>query len=348
MLNHQSHQAYDAKLVSVVGTLLLVVFTVTGAAQEFVSPVDSDGRVVDFARDIGPILKSRCLECHGPDDAKEDFRVDDVDSLMSYVEPGDLESSTMYVDYLAIDDDESIMPPKSHGGPLTAAELALIRVWIEEGAHWPEDVELTAEVKKPEPVAPQSLVDRVWAFQGFFHPATVHFPVALLLFGAGFVVLGWKWPTVGTQIPLACLLFGAVTAIAATMMGWSFAQEKGYASWTKFDMDDEFFWHRWGGLIVTVTTTVMAIVALIAVKNKSESLTRVWKIGLLVAAAMVGAVGHQGGELTYGHDFYPKAIRILLGANDQQSANEITQDRLTESEKQLNLAASQSPPKQRD
>ena len=306
-------------LICVCAITCMLISTVD-AQDDFVSPVNEDGHVIDFARDIAPIFKKHCLECHGPKDAKNDFRVDDPDSMSSYVEAGDVELSSLYVDFLAIDDEDSIMPPKKQGGPLSPGELALIRVWIEEGAVWPDGVKLTDEVVPPPPPAPQSLFGRVWGFQGFLHPATVHFPVALLLFGAAFVVLGWKWPVVGTQIPLACLVFGALTAIGATMMGWSFAAERGYSDWTNFDMNDEFFWHRWGGVIVTSTATIFALVAIKAVRSQSEKLTKIWKIGLLVCAGMVGAVGHQGGELTYGHDFYPRAFRVLLGTPEEVAA----------------------------
>ena len=295
---------------------LVACFSVSAVrGQEFVSPVDGDGHVIDFARDIAPIFKNRCLECHGPEDAKNDFRIDERDLVMDYIDAGDVESS-LYVDYLAVDDEEMIMPPKAKGGPLSAGELALIRVWIAEGAIWPEGTEVTGEFKE-KPPAPTSLIGRVWGFQGYFHPATVHFPIALLLFGAAFVVLGFKWPAVGTQIPLACLLFGALTSIAATAMGWSFAANEGYPGWTNFDMDNEFFWHRWGGVIVTTTSVILALVALRSLKTGSEKLTKIWKVGLLVCAAMVGMVGHQGGELTYGHEFYPKAFKTLLGTTDE-------------------------------
>ncbi len=130
-----------------------------------------------------PILATKCLECHGPDEAKNDFRVDDRELMMDYIEPEDVESSTIFVDYLTIEDDDMLMPPKSHGGPLSAAELAMIRVWIEEGAEWPEDLEFPQQGEQmespPEPApAPKSLSDRVWMAQGFLHPATVHFPIA--------------------------------------------------------------------------------------------------------------------------------------------------------------------------
>ncbi|MDA8746480.1 hypothetical protein N9N28_17795, partial [Rubripirellula amarantea] len=188
--------------------------------------LDDEGRLVNFERDIAPIFREHCLECHQGDEAKADFRIDDRDNVLDYLEPEDSDSSSIYSDYLTAADEDMLMPPRAHGGPLSAADLSLVRVWIDEGAIWPQDFELNVDaLDEKETVAvamPSSLVGRAWAAQGFLHPATVHFPIALLLLGGGFVVLGWKWPAVGTQIPLACLLIGALTSIAATAMGWSF------------------------------------------------------------------------------------------------------------------------------
>ena len=295
------------------------------AVEETVPPLDESGRLVRFERDIAPILRRACLECHGPEDAKNDFRVDDPEVFMDYVEAEDVESSSLFVDYLTIDDEDMLMPPESHGGPLKPGELALIRVWIEEGANWPEDYQFTeaaaAEVQPNVIAPPQTLSQRVWVAQGFLHPATVHFPIALFLLGGGFVVLGWKWPSVGTQIPLACLLLGALSAIASTAMGWSFAPEQGFGSgWNILDWGREIDVHRWSGLIVTIVSSIVALIALVALWKDSQSLTTTWKIGLLVCAGMVAAVGHQGGELSYGADFYPKAWRILVGEADQATS----------------------------
>lgn len=327
--SRSSRRRVPVAQVGLLGLLVFAAGSVTANGQDPPSPLDDEGRVVRFERDIAPILRERCLECHGPDDAKNDFRVDDSYSMLAYIEPGELEFSMLYTDYLTTEDVDLMMPPASHGGPLSAAELALIRTWIDEGADWPDDFEFPPmhdEVEEiPEPaepaMAPQSLAERIYAFQGFLHPATIHFPIALLTVGALFVVLGVKWPTVGMQIPLACLLLGAVSAITATVMGWSFASMQGYGGWTKVDFDSEIFWHRWGGVVVTVVSTLLAIVALVAVRRGSPGLHRFWKVGLLVVAVMVGLVGHQGGELTYGQDFYPKAFRILFGEPDP-SANQ--------------------------
>ena len=293
--------------------------------------LDEDGRLVRFSRDVAPILRTRCLECHNEVDERGGFRVDDRDTLLDYIEPEDSGSSMLFTDYLTIDDEDLLMPPRTHGGPLPPNELAIMRVWINEGANWPEDYQLVASEEDGSVVAavtpPTSLVGRVWAAQGFLHPATVHFPVALLLVGAVFVVLGWKWPAVGTQIPLACLMIGAVTAIASTAMGFSFAVERGYGSWDRFDaaiMEKEVFWHRWSGVVVSILAAIFAVVALFSLRTKSARMTTVWKVGLLVCAAVVGLVGHQGGEMSYGTDLYPKMFRTLLGTPEtpQNALNE--------------------------
>ncbi|MGV3483136.1 MAG: c-type cytochrome domain-containing protein [Planctomycetaceae bacterium] len=289
--------------------------------------VDLPSRVVDFQRDIVPILESRCLECHGPEDAKNDFRVDDQDSFMGFIEPGDVDGSSLWTDYLRTDDTDLQMPPVDHGGPLTPAELALVNVWISEGADWPEgtsfrsrtvavdpgDSEEVAKTIQVVPTKPTSLLARIWAFQGYLHPATVHFPIALLLMGGLFVLVGLKYPAFGESVAVVCLLMGTLSSIAASAMGWSFASRQGYGSWDRVDLDSEIFWHRWSAMVVTLMAITASIAAMVWLRRGGVRLGQFWKLSLLVIAVLVGAVGHQGGELTYGKTFYREAFHLLLG-----------------------------------
>jgi uncharacterized membrane protein len=307
--------------------LVLLVSVATEPSNSWGQSDENDSTstaVIQFQRDIAPLLVSRCIKCHGEEDAKNDFRVDDKDSLLGYVEPGDIESSSLWTDYLRTDDADLLMPPAEHGGPLSPAELAMISVWIHEGANWPDDAAVGGGVEKSSEAdvvkAPMSLPARVWAFQGYLHPATVHFPIALLLLGGMFVVVGIKYPVLGENVALVCLFFGTLSAIAATVMGWSFATQQGYGSWDRFDMDSEIFWHRWSAVIVTVAAIITSLFALSWLRNQQNHLKTFWKIGLLVIAMMVGAVGHQGGELTYGKTFYQEAFNILLGVPNSVDA----------------------------
>jgi uncharacterized membrane protein len=259
------------------------------------SAVDADGRVVNFQRDIAPIFAARCLECHQGEKAKADFRIDQRDSVMGYVEPEDVELSMLYTDYMIAEDPDMMMPPPSKGGPLLPPELALVRLWIEEGADWPEDAvvvgpDATAVTMVPQtsvPTAAAPIASRIWAFQGYFHPATVHFPIALLSIGGLFVLLGLKWPKLGTQVPLACLLLGSVSAVVASAMGWAFAAEQGYPGY-EAGWEQDINSHRWSGTIVAAAAVVLALLALLGIKRESKPINFVWKAGLLALALTVG------------------------------------------------------------
>jgi len=276
--------------------------------------------MVQFSRDIAPLLAARCLECHNEKNAKNDFRVDSAESMSYYVEAGDGAGSSLMLDYLLSEDPDMLMPPTTHGGPLSAAELALIRVWIDEGADWPEDAvvgEVASQELAPEsptPAAPRSLLARLWVFQGYFHPAVVHFPIALLLVGGLFVVISWKYPAVGNQVAIVCLALGTLSSVVASAMGWAFAAQRGYGSWSRVDMNSEVFWHRWSALLVTLVAVILSMIAIAAYKKSHSRLHAIWKVGLIGLAAMVGLVGHQGGVLTYGKSHYEQAFEVLWGA----------------------------------
>lgn len=303
--------------------LSLVLFALPrgyGQEPDALTHVDAEGKVVNFQRDIASLFATRCLECHQGEKAKGGFSIDQRDAVLEYVVPEAPLDSTLFTDYLITTDPDMVMPPPAHSGPLSAAELALVRLWIEEGANWPEDATISApgETKAEtqesitEPAAPMSLVQRVWAFQGYFHPATVHFPIALFSIGGLFVVIGVVWPKVSTQIPLACLIIGSLSGVVASLMGWSFANEQGFPSYTA-GWGAEVNAHRWSGIIVSLSGVILSAIAIQAVRKNSRTMGMVWRFGLLVLAALVGLVGHQGGELTYGPKLYERAFQRLQG-----------------------------------
>ncbi len=102
---------------------------------------------IDFNRDIRPLISSNCVACHGPDEAerKAGLRLDTQEGsradLGGYaaVVPGDLEASEL-IYRITTDDPNDAMPPEGKGRRFTAAEVATIRRWIEQGAdyakHW--------------------------------------------------------------------------------------------------------------------------------------------------------------------------------------------------------------------
>ena len=95
---------------------------------------------VDFARDIQPILQTHCYECHGPKKARNGLRLDVRAAALkggdsgSSIVPGNSEQSLLVRRILGLDGEDRM--PKDED-PLTAAQIGLIRAWIDQGAAWP-------------------------------------------------------------------------------------------------------------------------------------------------------------------------------------------------------------------
>ncbi|HSZ55828.1 MAG TPA: PSD1 and planctomycete cytochrome C domain-containing protein [Tepidisphaeraceae bacterium] len=100
-------------------------------------------QTIDFNRDIRPIFSENCYFCHGPDKNKRkgDLRLDTKDGLFSThdaapnVAPGHVEQSELYRRITTANADERMPDPKSNK-KLADRQIALIKLWIEQGAPW--------------------------------------------------------------------------------------------------------------------------------------------------------------------------------------------------------------------
>ena len=103
-------------------------------------------KTVEFNRDIRPILSENCFFCHGPDKNKRqaDLRLDTQEGLTGdknhpdkpgTVIPGKPSDSELIRRILSSDPEE-IMPPRDSGKQLTPREVALLKLWVEQGAHY--------------------------------------------------------------------------------------------------------------------------------------------------------------------------------------------------------------------
>jgi cytochrome c553 len=103
----------------------------------------TEGKPVDFDRDIRPIFKASCLKCHGAEGKpKGQLRLDVKAAAFrggasgKSIVPGKSAESRLYK--LLVDpDDDARMPQKAPR--LEPAKIELIRRWIDEGASWPEE-----------------------------------------------------------------------------------------------------------------------------------------------------------------------------------------------------------------
>jgi hypothetical protein len=91
---------------------------------------------VDYLRDVKPILTARCVACHGPLKQRSGLRLDTAALLRKGgkrgpgIVPGQSEVSPLLERVTATEETER-MPPE--GTPLTAAQIAVLRTWIDQG-----------------------------------------------------------------------------------------------------------------------------------------------------------------------------------------------------------------------
>ncbi|MGE3313214.1 MAG: DUF1549 domain-containing protein, partial [Limisphaerales bacterium] len=123
------------------GTVALLATTPTprASAGDTASP---HVRAVDFVAEIQPIFAEHCLDCHGPEKQKSNYRLDvreialkGGDSGRAAITPGDASTSSL-VRFVAGLEPDSVMPPK--GDRLSDSQVALLRSWIDQGAVWPD------------------------------------------------------------------------------------------------------------------------------------------------------------------------------------------------------------------
>ena len=97
---------------------------------------------VDFAKQIQPILRQTCVKCHGPEKQKGKLRLDSKEVAMKggkdgvVIVAGDADKSELYRRITLPKGNDDIMP--NEGDPLSKEQTDLVRLWINQGADWPE------------------------------------------------------------------------------------------------------------------------------------------------------------------------------------------------------------------
>lgn len=107
---------------------------------------------VDFEKQILPVLESKCLQCHKAPFEKDGktvkpkagLRLDAAWAIQAGSENGAVlvagkaGESAFYQRVTLPPEDDDFMPPKDKADPLTEAEVALLKQWIDEGAGFGE------------------------------------------------------------------------------------------------------------------------------------------------------------------------------------------------------------------
>ncbi len=129
---------------------------------------------VDFVRDIQPILRQHCYECHGEQQQRSGLRLDLRSEAFKGGElygeailPGNPADSPL-IQFVRDDEGDLVMPPDDPR--LSAEAIDLLTRWVEEGAVWPEGVDTAKLVDRTDhwsfkpvgPVAVPQVADSAW------------------------------------------------------------------------------------------------------------------------------------------------------------------------------------------
>ncbi len=164
---------------SVVLISSLFLFVVTTQAQ---NPVKDEAGAalpqpartqVDFQREIKPLLKQKCHNCHGPRQQMNGLRLDSRAAALRggysgpAIKPGDSAGSKLVHMVAGIGIEENLIMPMG-GEPLSAEQIGLLRAWIDQGAVWPEDDPSAKQATSAERKRPKS---EHWAFNPPVRPS---------------------------------------------------------------------------------------------------------------------------------------------------------------------------------
>lgn len=137
---------YKYPMLAAGASLALIAFTVSAADKKLDDsklPPAATAQGVTYDKDIKQIFDKSCVKCHSGDKAKGKLHLDSKEGAIKGgkegpdIVVGKSGQSPLVYAVAHIGDEDDFMPPpdnKAHIGPLTPAQIGLIRAWIDQGA----------------------------------------------------------------------------------------------------------------------------------------------------------------------------------------------------------------------
>lgn len=275
------------------------------APQAATQPISEDATMATMA--VFELFESKCNDCHGAQltrpKGKFGYTMDlkRIAANEDFIVPGDPSKSELF---RLVNENE--MPGKeSKEGPATAAEKLALHRWILAGAPTalpPKLAERQADLlssthtAETAPRPAQSLLAKTLAWIGRFHPASTHFPVALLM--VALLSEGLAWAT-KKESWLSCTRFlivlGALSAVNTAALGW-LNEYSGVSEVYKI--------HKWLGTATAIWALISAGAAVFFECREGTPERARLRGALFFGAILVSVVGFLGGAITFGLDHY--------------------------------------------
>lgn len=259
-----------------------------------------------LAQGVRDIFEAKCLDCHGPELPRPKKKFGYVLDLQrmadnpDFVVRGNPEKSELY----KLVEDDSMPGEDANVPPLTPEEKEIVRRWVEIGA----PSELPGMKKKDTPPVliaatgpKEPFFKKLLRWMGQFHPASTHFPVALMFVAVFAETLAWYTKSSSwLQTVRFLVILAALGAVGATVLGWLNA----YFSAYKKEPYQLLWWHRWLGTGATVWSILCASILLLGDSREGSVSRRRFRGALIAGAALIAVTGFLGAALLYGLDHY--------------------------------------------
>lgn len=112
----------------------------------------------DFVRQVLPLLRRSCFECHSARKQESGLRLDTREGALrggdsgTVIVPGNADKSELIARISRAKMDEGVMP--AQGDPLTPEQINVLRSWINAGAPWPDNANSLTHWSYLAPVPP--------------------------------------------------------------------------------------------------------------------------------------------------------------------------------------------------
>lgn len=123
---------------------------------------------MQFERDVQPIFEMYCVSCHRADNPDGGAKGElDMTTLEGVLAGGDVgrglvpfepENSPVYSSTALGENEDDLMPPKKSGGPMKKEFVEKLRLWVVQGAPWPDGLKLKQRMKvEDRPPSPDNM-----------------------------------------------------------------------------------------------------------------------------------------------------------------------------------------------
>jgi mono/diheme cytochrome c family protein/uncharacterized membrane protein len=268
------------------------------------SPRSTPGKPSASAATVPPVrelFRRHCVKCHGDDGTGSAAR-GQLPAVPNFTEASwQARRSDAQLLASILDGKGPKMPPwrDKIREEETRGLVAYVRAFSATPGGSEEQEQEAPPPTEAEAAPLRSSFEKLIGWLGKFHPAAVHFPIALLTAAAVAELLRMVTgrPALDAVVRY-CLWFATLTAVVAGTLGWFLGEFRlTDASWVLTT-------HRWLG---TATVACAGLVLLLSQVSRRPDRRRTrigFRVTLLVVAVLALVTGFFGGAVVYGLDHY--------------------------------------------